>query len=386
MASLRRRSASSAAILVCLTGCDLFTDAPKVMAPQTVVLVSTPKIIKDFDEPAADARRFLEHYAPLTSRAEKTVLVFAVGNSQHILTYKGMEHWADSVEWARFTGVNEVDTRKLRYRQIDGIVRAFKAVGDTLGIDLHVFDQVDGGAEFVREYFKLNTHKECFPRPWDSFDIRGKLTADTVKYATALQGTIAGTECGRFLVDQMSVYVQDLGFDGMLYGNQLGTRGRWQPDGGPGYTDGEAKAIRSFFEYSKQKLVDREIIWFDSYNNRKVEHDVYSVPGDAYGRMDYVLASGFCVITFRERYLDNLRSKTRLRSATKVLATLDYVDPWYEYNSMTDFPQCSAYNEEYAIGHKYQIDGVVFFANDDRGAPVPRARIEAFAGRYFGDR
>ena len=380
----RQFSPAAMLALALCAGCDLFTDPPRVMAPQTVVLFSTPKIISDFDNPAADARAFLEHYEPLTSRAAETILVFAVGNSQHVLTYKGREHWADSVEWARFTSLTEVDSRKLRYVHIDGIVRAFRAAADTLGIRLKVFDQVDGGAEFVREYFKLNTHPECFPPPFGSFDIRGKLTADTVKYATAPGGTVAGTTCGRFLVDQMGAYVTDLGFDGMLYGNQLGTRGRWQPDAGPGYSDEEASAILEFFAYSKQVLGTREIIWFDSYNEVHVEHDTYSVPQAAYAHMDYILASGFCVISFPARQRNNLHSKTALRPTTKVLATLDYVDPWYEYNSKEDFPNCTSFLEQLAIESRFRIDGVTFFANDDHGVPVPKERIESFAQRFFG--
>lgn len=364
-------------------GCRLFDGPPPVMGPQSVVLFSTPKIIRNFDSPAADARAFLEHYAPLTSRAQETILVFAVGNSEHVLTYKGRDRWADSVEWARFTGVDEVDKRKLRYHHIDGIVRAFRAVADSLGIRLKVFDQVDGGAEFVREYFKLNTHPECFPPPFDSFDIRAKMKADTVRYATAPNGAVEGTECGKFLVDQMGAYVTDLGFDGMMYGNQLGTRGRWQPDAGPGYSAAEANAILNFFAYSKQVLGAREIIWFDSYNDTRVERNTYSVPPEAYRQMDYVLAAGFCVITFRERYVDNLRSKMLLRGSTKVLATLDYVDPWYTYNSKDDFPQCSRYLEDYAVHFRHRLDGVVFFANDQAGNPAPRDRIAAFAERYF---
>jgi hypothetical protein len=369
-------------VLVASTACERPTE-PRVMSPQTVVLFATPKIIADFDHPAASARAFLENYGTLTSRADETILVFAVGNTEHVLTYKGIDYWADSVEWARFTGIIEVDRRTLNYMQIDGIVRAFRAVADTLGVTLKVFDQVDGGAEFVREYFKLNYHPECFPGPFDSYDIRALLTADTRKYATAPTGIVAGTSCGRFLVDQMGAYVADLGFDGMMYGNQLGTRGRWQGTDGPGYSDAEAAAIRAFFAYSKQILGGREIIWFDSYNNTSVERDNYSVPPDAYQYMDYLLVSGFCVITFRERYLENLRSKIRLRPQTRILATLDYVDPWYEYDSMRDFPECSANLEQFAVDHRYDIDGVIFFANDDLGHAVPAERIAAFAERFF---
>jgi hypothetical protein len=377
------RPASTIALALLVAGCEFISDAPKVIQPQTVVLFSTPKMISDFDHPSADARAFLENYHALTSRAEKTILVFAVGNSQHVLTYKGTAHWADSVEWARFTGVDEVDTRKLRYHHIEGIVRAFRAVADTLGIRLAVFDQVDGGAEFVREYFKLNDHTECFPPPFHSYDIRGRLKADTVSYASAPHGIVAGTTCGTFLVDQVGHYVRDLGFDGMLYGNQLGTRGRWQPDDGPGWSDDEARAIQDFFAYSKQVLGSRELIWFDSYNDLRVERDRYSMPAAAYEHMDYVLAAGFCVITFRDRYLQNVRSKLSLRPAPKVLLTLDYVDPWYDYDSKDAFPQCSADLEGAAIGHRYRMDGVVFFANDEHGKPVPKERIESFAQRFY---
>lgn len=66
------------------------------------------------------------------------------------------------------------------------------------------------------------------------------------------------------------------------------------------------------------------------------------------------------------------------------LATLDYVDPWYPYNSMTAFPGESAWLERIAIERRDRIDGIVFFANDQHGAPVPRTVIESFARRFFG--
>jgi hypothetical protein len=158
-----------------------------------------------------------DHYLPLLSRAHQTIMLFAVGNSEHVLTYKGVDHWADSVEWARFTGLNEVDTRKLRYHHIRAIVLAFRAAADSLGIRLKVFDQVDGGAEFVREYFKLNTHTACFPPPFHSYDVGAQLRADSIRYASAPNGIVAGTLCRKHLVDQMGHYVRDLGFGGMMY-------------------------------------------------------------------------------------------------------------------------------------------------------------------------
>lgn len=365
-----------------VAACESPTAPPGGMKPQSVVLFSTPKIIPDFDQPAPAARAFLEHYAPLTSRAAETILILAVGNSEHVLTYRGAQFFADTVQWARFTGLEETDARALSYEQIRGIVQAFRAAADTLGITLKVFDQVDSGIEFTREFFKLNRHPECFSTEWQSFDIRGTLVADAATYATAPGGITAGTSCGRFLADQVAAYASDLGFDGMLYGNQLGTRGRWQPSNGPGFTAAEAQAIRDFWSYSKSVLGDRDLMWFDTYWDVATEHRVWSVPEDAYVHFDYILAAGFAVVSDQYIYQTNLQSKLKL-TGPKIIGTLDYVDPWYTYNSMTDFPETSAALERIAIAHRYQVDGLVFFANDHEGAPVPKHRIQSFAQRYF---
>lgn len=370
-------------LAACVAGCTRGTEPPRVMRPQTVVLFATPKFIADFEHPDSDVTRFLLHYAPLSRPASETIVIFAVGNSQHILTYRGPEHWSDNVEWARFTGSIEVSTRPLSYRQIDVVVKAFRRTADSLGLRLKVFDQVDSGNEFVREYFKLSDHTECFSQQFQSYDIRGLLRSDTIGYAAAPSGIADGMDCGTFLVDQVARYVHDLGFDGILYGNQLGTRGRWLPGDGPGYSDAEASAIRSFMSYSKQKLAGRDLMWFDSYNNARVEHDTWSVPSDTYDNFDYLIAAGFCVITYPDRYLDNLRSKLRIRGRMKVLATLDYVDPWYKYNSMNAFDEESRTLEAIAILYRYDIDGFVFFANDEQGQLVPARIISSFAQRFF---
>lgn len=359
---------------------------PPLGRPQTVVLFSTPKIIRDFSNPAADAAAFLDHYRPLTTRADKTILIFAVGNSQHILTYRGVGFWSDTAEWARWTGVEEFSSQVLDYNEIAAIVQAFKSHAAATGINLEVYDQVDGGVEFGREYFRLNYHTECTDKPFgDSYDIRGTLRYDPyLRTASAPDGIAAGTNCGRYLVDQVGIYMRDLGFDGILYGNQLGTRGRWLPGAGPGYTDEEAAAIRDFMQYSRSVYGDRGLIWFDSYNNTGIERDDFSFPSEAYQNFDYLLAAGFCVITSTERYQDNLRSKLAIPGGPPVLATLDYVDPWYDYNSMTAFPLESTMLENIAILHRHQVDGIVFFANDHHGNPVPRERIERFAEYFFG--
>jgi len=116
----------------------------------------------------------------------------------------------------------------------------------------------------------------------------------------------------------------------------------------------------------------------------QVERDTWTSPSDGYRSFDYLIASGFCVITPTEQYRDDLESKLQLTAGPRILATLDYVDPWYSYNSMTAFPNKSARLEDIALASRDRIDGIVFFANDRYGAPVPRRVIESFAERFYG--
>src|SRR5881628_1881709 len=92
-----------AAAAAVLQTCWAPLDIPRTMRPQTVVLFATPKMLSDFANPEAGVARFLDNYLPLTSRAYQTIVIFAVGNGDHILTYRGMEYWGDTVEWARYT-------------------------------------------------------------------------------------------------------------------------------------------------------------------------------------------------------------------------------------------------------------------------------------------
>ena len=355
--------------------------------PTSIVLFETPKILADFDDPRQGVTEFLRHYEPLTSRAAEVIVIFAVGNSEHILSYRGPRFANDSVMWARYTNGKDVPAfdRKLRYRQIANIVRTFRDVAATTGTKLKVYDQIDPGPEMAWEYWKYSRHPECMDLRLESFDIRGRLTRDTLTYASAPQGTVAGKQCGEFIVDQSAHYLRDLGFDGLLYGNQFGTRGKWEPGRGPGYSADEASAIQTFLEYTKRILGPRELMWFDSYNNVDVERETFSFPYVGYQAFDYLMASGFCVITDTNRYRDNLESKLRLNAGPRILATLDYVDPWYSYASMRDFPLESARLEQIAVRYRDRIDGLVLFANDHNGVPVPRRMIESFAARFYGD-
>jgi len=107
----------------------------------------------------------------------------------------------------------------------------------------------------------------------------------------------------------------------------------------------------------------------------QVERDTWTSPSDGYRSFDYLIAAGFCVVTTTERYNDDLESKLQLAGGPRILATLDYADPWYSYNSMTAFPSQSA---------RLENIGIAFFANDRNGAPVSRKVIEWFAERFYG--
>jgi hypothetical protein len=353
--------------------------------PQSVVLMVTPKMIPDFSHPDAAAAQLFAHYGALTSRSVETIVIFAVGNSDHILDYQGSHDWARNIEWARTTDFKIVSERTLNYVQIHDIIRAFRTAAAAAGVKVKVYDQIDSGGEFTpANDFKYVSHPECTNNKWFMFDIRGRLHADGFPYATAPTGVAEGKQCGEFLADQTAAYMHDLGFDGILFGNQLGTRGRWDPSDGVGYTAEEAAAIDVFLAYTRRVFLGKDLMWFDSYNNVDVERRTFSFPSDGYRFFDYMIASGFCVITDSDRYIDNLDSKLRIANRPRVLATLDYVDPWYTYNSMTEYPDESARLEQIAIDHRSDIDGIMFFANDETGGFVPRNLIDSFASRFFG--
>ncbi len=125
-------------------------------------------------------------------------------------------------------------------------------------------------------------------------------------------------------------------------------------------------------------------MWFDTYNDVPVERSTFSFPSDGYQFFNYLIAAGFCIVTTPERYDYDLYTKLQLKTGMGVIATLDYVDPWYSYASMTTYPVASAELEQTAIKNRGQIAGFIFFANDHTGAFVPQALIDSFAIRFFG--
>src|ERR1700693_3848324 len=127
---------------VVLPSCTSPTDAPRAMHPQSIVLLVTPKMLPDFDNPEVAVAQFFEHYKPLTSHAAETIVIFAVGNSDHMLNYRGAEYWSDAIEWARTTDFVVVSERTLDYYQIKRIVSAFRNGATSAGIKLKVYDQI----------------------------------------------------------------------------------------------------------------------------------------------------------------------------------------------------------------------------------------------------
>ncbi len=359
---------------------------------KSFVLFGTPKFIADFDNPEPSINAFFDHYLPyVDGHPAEIILIFAVGNSEHILQYKGTAYWDEPVSWANLLNNETVwSDAELTYTQIHNIVLAFKAEAKNRGIAFKIYDQIDQAYEFTSTNFKTVRHREAMlpETPWKNYagyEIANALHADNFVYATAPTGIAEGKNAGDFLAEQTAVYIHDLEFDGVLYGNQLGTRGHWHADGGPGYSDEEAQAILYFFQYSKQLLDTKDLMWFDSYNHLAIERDRYSVSIEAYQYLDYLMASGFCVITTSERYEANLASKITLSGVTRVLATLDYVDPWYDYDSMIDYPEESEHLEVVAIDNFHSIAGVVMFANDELGNFIPAEQVTDFAARFWGD-
>jgi hypothetical protein len=54
----------------------------------------------------------------------------------------------------------------------------------------------------------------------------------------------------------------------------------------------------------------------------RVEHDSWGFSAGGYRYFDYMIASGFGVITDSDRYLNNLESKLGIADRPRVLATL----------------------------------------------------------------
>ena len=68
----------------------------------TICPLITPKIIRDFNNPAEDVAGFFDYHRELFDGAEEVIVVFGVGNSDQMLEYRGKDFWDDNVNWARY--------------------------------------------------------------------------------------------------------------------------------------------------------------------------------------------------------------------------------------------------------------------------------------------
>lgn len=365
-------------------------------------VVVTPKLLRDLTSPRPAIRAFFAHYTVALPFRDYRV-VFAVGNSDHILGYPGRGGWNTPVPWARYTEDSlqprrpgqqlpriATSQQTLTYRQISGIVRVFREEARRAGVRLTLLDQLDKNGEFTEIPFKTGKHPEIFSKNWRTAGllIAVPLTADPGPYGAYPSGVPPGTHSGTFIAKQIAAYVRDLKFDGIFLSNQVGTRGHWDPRRSPGYSATEAREITRFFRLLRQHLGEREIVWWDSTNPVAVEHDRWALDRDAYQFMDTIAAAGFCVIRKDPaHYRASLESKLALPNGPKVTATLDYVDPYYTYNSWRQYPRCAEEREDVAVAHWNNLEGVFTFGHDERGQLIPahllgRFRVTLTASPY----
>lgn len=361
---------------------------------KVLTLIVTPKLIRNFANPRPDIRAFFAHYrAALPFRRFR--VVFAVGNSDHILSYPGRHAWGTPVPWARYTEDSlhphrrgqqlprvPVSNAPLTYRQIAAIARVFRDEARHAGVALTLLDQLDKNGEFAEIPFKLAEHPEIFDRSWKTAGLRiaAPLTADPGPFAAYPSGIPAGTHSGSFIAKQVAAYVRDLGFDGIFLSNQVGTRGHWNPRRSPGYSSAEAREILRFFSRLREHLGDRELVWWDSTHPVAVERSRWSIDPRTYGRINVIAAAGFCVIRQdTPHYRASLESK--LGAGRPVTATLDYVDPYYTYNSWRQYPRCAEDREDVAIARWDDLEGVFTFGHDERGALIPSSLLARFRAK-----
>jgi hypothetical protein len=357
-------------------------------------VIVTPKFLRDLTTPRPAIKEFFTYYTThLPFRTYR--VVFAVGNSDHILGYPGRDGWNTPVPWARYTEDSlqprrpgqqlprvAISQQTLTYRQIAGIVRVFRDEARRAGVRLTILDQLDKNGEFTEIPFKLTTHPEIFSKVWRTAGllIAAPLAADPGPYAAYPSGIPGRTHSGTFIAKQTAAYVRDLGFDGIFLSNQVGTRGHWDPRRAPGYSPKEAREITHFFRLLREHVGTKEIVWWDSTNPVAVEHDRWSVDQAAYRFMDTIAAAGFCVIRSNsEHYRASLESKLALGGHPRVTATLDYVEPYYTYNSWRQFPACSSTLKEIAAARWDALEGVFTFGHDERGNFIPERLLDRFA-------
>jgi hypothetical protein len=251
-----------------------------------------------------------------------------------------------------------------------------------------VYDFFDQAKEFTETDFKTRRHPECYLQgpKLTGIDIRSRLKADDGVYAAYPAGIPEGTLSADFIIYQTERYLSDLGFDGVLLLNQVGTRGRWFLEKSPGYSPEEAEAILQFFRNLKGRLGEKDLMWMDTYHTVEEEYAYWSVPRDAYNYMDCIGISQFCVLVDSRTALGNIRSKVELEHP-KVLACVDYVDCWYGYKSYAAYSTLSRRClklEEYLVRYAGEVDGIWLMGHDEMGRYIPSYLLTRLNRKWKG--
>ncbi len=350
---------------------------------QSLVLMITPVVFNDFDNPQEDTTHFYNHFYDFMQGWNEVVIIFAVGQAEHVLAYRGMDYMDDKFPWA--VGMSQ-RTNKISPRQIRNICRCLRRKGRELGLNVKIFDMLEPGPEFCACPWKYKRHREAIRRKTEDgelfeLDITTQLKPDNYHYAAYPNGIPEGLHTADFVASQTNQYVRDLNFDGIYLCNALGTVGAWRPKWGRGYRDKEAQVILEFFKTLKKLLGHKQIIWMDSYYSTEVERQSWSIPTKAYDYMDMIQISTWSVIVDPETIRKNLASKIKLN--TPVIFQIDYLDPWYNYDSIQNY--IDETEQQLAILRKNisAVDGVYINCNDETGRLLPTFWCDRIKHHYL---
>ena len=163
--------------------------------------------------------------------------------------------------------------------------------------------------------------------------------------------------------------------------NALGAVRPWDPQLARGWAEDEEACILDFYQLLRTTLgAERTLIWFDTYWPQAVEHDRWSIPLALYGIVDYVQIATYAVIVKPENIRPNIESK--LAVGAKVIQSIDYVDPWYDYRTFIDYPDNLDLNLQIFSEYKDRLSGIQLWLSDTNGKFLPRPQIEQLLRRF----
>jgi hypothetical protein len=338
------------------------------------------------------------------------------------------------VEWARHTWnlpferhremVNQrgrVYPQELTYGQIRSIVRQFREEGRRRRLRVKVLDGVESGPEFTFQPWRARMHPEVIVFSVDpgyvgmaAIGFDRPLKGDSYPYAAYPAGLPEGTPSGDFLVRQIGRYVEDLGFDGLYSNNGFGLQ-PWGaptlacPSPGPrGCEDpAQRERILSFFRELKRALKGKPHLWMDTYLAPSLNEMFWSMPTEAFRHLDYVQLStywqdrsflesppGVPVTaqwvnvprlnkilgqekTAAQYMQDDIVETLALKEShprLRVLYTLYFADPWYDYRRYGRYVNLDALTP-----HLARLDGLMLYGSNYKGEHIPlrtQARVE----------